>query len=57
MSVKGRRAMSFFCQFCDVAKVAIILKGRFSQIFLQAKYENKKIKNPSIFLLPYFNHV
>jgi hypothetical protein len=31
---------SFFGQFCDVAKVGII-QGRFSQIWLQDKYESK----------------
>jgi hypothetical protein len=28
------------CRFCDVAKVAMIEKGRFSQIWLKGKYES-----------------
>jgi len=46
---------SISCQFYEVAKVGII--GRFRHIWLQAKYESKIFKNPSIILATYLNHV
>jgi hypothetical protein len=37
--------MFFFGQFYDVAKVAMIAR-RFSQLWLQTKYESKSFKTP-----------
>jgi hypothetical protein len=46
---------SFFW-FCMYAKWQLC-KGRFSQIWLQAKYESRVFEHPSIFLAIYLNHV
>jgi hypothetical protein len=46
----------FFGQFC-VYPTWQLCKGRFSQIWLQAKYESRVFEHPSIFLAIYLNHV
>jgi hypothetical protein len=49
----------YFFQFCDVAKVVMMITRRFSQKWLHAKYQSKKKIKTSFYIFGYLfsNHV